>query len=394
LLGIETSCDETAAAIVSGGRILSNVVSSSVEFHKRFGGVVPEIASRKQIELISPVIQDALREAGLGIEDIEAVAVTVGPGLIGSLVVGVAAAKAIAVSRGIPLIGVNHLEGHIYANFLLQAEGENGRGGIPFVRRLADQGRLRGVYPEPKSEILRFAQNDRRRRAQNDRGRRGQNDSVEVGWQEPVLPAIALIVSGGHSNLVLVHDHGRYETLGRTRDDAAGEAFDKAARLLGLGFPGGPAIEAASEGGDPGAIAFPRAKLGRSLDFSFSGVKTALARYLDATPEPDRPPVRDIAASFQRAIVEPLAHKAVQAALDSDCRTLLVCGGVAANRALRALLARAAGECDLDLRIPPVALCTDNAAMIARVGEQRLRAGLSDALDIDAAASFELASWA
>jgi len=370
--------------------------------------VVPEIASRKQIELISPVIQDALREAGLGIEDIEAVAVTVGPGLIGSLVVGVAAAKAIAVSRGIPLIGVNHLEGHIYANFLLQAEGENGRGGIPFVRPpvggLADQGRLRGVYPEhdeilrgvypEHNEILRFAENDRGRRAQNDRRRRAHNDSVEVGWREPVLPAIALIVSGGHSNLVLVHDHGRYETLGRTRDDAAGEAFDKAARLLGLGFPGGPAIEAASEGGDPGAIAFPRAKLGRSLDFSFSGVKTALARYLDATPEPDRPPVRDIAASFQRAIVEPLAHKAVQAALDSDCRTLLVCGGVAANRALRALLARAAGECDLDLRIPPVALCTDNAAMIARAGAQRLHAGLSDGLDIDAAASLDLASWA
>jgi len=338
VLGIETSCDETAAAIVSGGRILSNVVSSSVEFHKRFGGVVPEIASRKQIELISPVIHDALEEAGLGIEDIEAVAVTIGPGLIGSLVVGVAAAKAIAVSRGIPLIGVNHLEGHIYANFLdKQAAG---------------------------------------------------------AFEEPALPAIALIVSGGHSNLVLVHNHGRYETLGRTRDDAAGEAFDKAARLLGLGFPGGPAIDAASEGGDPGAIAFPRARLGRSLDFSFSGVKTALARYLDATPEPARPPVRDIAASFQRAIVEPLAHKAVQAALDSDCRTLLVCGGVAANRALRVLLARAAGECDLDLRIPPLLLCTDNAAMVARAGEQRFRAGMSDSLDIDAAASFELASWA
>jgi len=336
-LGIETSCDETAAAVVTGGRMLSNVISSSVEFHRRFGGVVPEIAARKQIELISPVVQAALEQAGLGLGAIQGVAVTTGPGLIGSLLVGVAAAKAIAAARQIPFVGVNHLEGHVFSNFL--------------------------------------------------------DTSSEGEFSEPALPAIALIVSGGHSHLVLVEDFGRYKILGRTRDDAPGEAFDKAARLLELGYPGGPALDAASEGGNPEAIAFPRAKLGRSWDFSFSGIKTALARYLATTAASGRPPVRDIAASFQRAVVEPLVDNTIRAALEFECRTVLVCGGVAANRALRASFAQAAQDCDLDLRIPPLVLCTDNAAMIARAGELRLRSGLADSLDTDACASLELSSW-
>jgi len=338
ILGIETSCDETAAAVVAGSRILSNVVSSSVDFHRRFGGVVPEIAARKQTELISAVIKAALDDARHSFEDIGGIAITIGPGLIGSLVVGVAAAKAVALARNLPIVGINHLEGHIYSNFL-NAEGK-------------------------------------------------------ADFNPPSLPAVALIVSGGHSHLVLMENHGRYRILGRTRDDASGEAFDKGARLLGLGYPGGPAIDSASENGDAAAVDFPRANLGRSWDFSFSGVKTALARYVQKTPESKRPPLADLSASYQEAVVEPLARKAVAAALHCSCKTLLVCGGVAANRRLRSLVTASAEEANLDLRVPPLSLCTDNAAMMACAGHHKLAAGHRDDFSLDASASLPLKSWA
>jgi N6-L-threonylcarbamoyladenine synthase len=322
ILGIETSCDETAAAVVEDGtRILSSQIASQVELHARYGGIVPEVASRQHLLSIIPVIERAVTEAGVGWKDLSGIAVTVGPGLAGSLLVGVNVAKAIALSQGLPLIGVNHLEAHIYANWL----GEN---------------------------------------------------SVD-------FPVVCLIVSGGHSDLVLMKGHGDYAVLGRTRDDAAGEAFDKAARILGLGYPGGPAIEKASRQGTA-SIPLPRAWLKGSHDFSFSGVKTALLRLVEAGKVPS---AADAAASFQAAVIEVLVTKTVAAARGRRVKKILLSGGVASNGLLREQLIK---RSPLPVLVPPPVLCTDNAAMIAACGYYRLRAGGADSLDLDVVPSLKL----
>jgi N6-L-threonylcarbamoyladenine synthase len=323
ILGIETSCDETAAAVVEDGtRILSNQIASQVEIHARYGGVVPEVASRQHLLSVIPVIERAMTEAGVSWEDLSGIAVTVGPGLAGSLLVGVNVAKAITLSRGLPLIGVNHLEAHIYANWL-------------------------------------------------------GNDSIS-------FPVVCLIVSGGHSDLVLMKGHGDYVVLGRTRDDAAGEAFDKAARILGLGYPGGPAIEKASKEGTA-SIQLPRAWLKGSHDFSFSGVKTALLRLVEAGKVPS---VADGAASFQAAVVEVLVTKTVSAARERRAKKVLLSGGVASNSSLREMLIE---HSPLSVLVPPPVLCTDNAAMVAACGYYHLRAGRTNGLDLDVFPSLKIA---
>lgn len=319
ILGIETSCDETAAAVIeSGVRILSNTVASQVEIHARYGGIVPEVASRQHILAIIPVVDQALTEARVGWADLEGIAVTCGPGLAGSLLIGVNTAKAIALARNLPLTGVNHLEGHIYANWLAESGAGSG----------------------------------------------------------PLFPLLCLIVSGGHSDLVLMKGHGDYTLLGRTRDDAAGEAFDKAARILDLGYPGGPAIQLAAESGTP-SIQLPRAWLKGSNDFSFSGLKTALLRLAEGGGISDR---ADAAASFQEAVVDVLVTKSAAAARKYEVKQLLLAGGVAANGALRQRLAQAS---PVPVLIPELKLCTDNAAMIAACGYFRFLAGRLDGLDLD-----------
>lgn len=332
VLGIETSCDETAAALVAGGRqVLSNVVASQVDLHRAFGGVVPEIASRKHVELVGLVVEEALEQAGVGWEEVEVVAVTKGPGLIGSLVVGLCFAKAICWARGLPLVGVNHLEGHLYSTFL------------------ADD--------------------------------------------PPQFPFVCLIVSGGHTDLVYVPRHGVYRLLGRTRDDAAGEAFDKVGRALGLPYPGGPQVDRLAEQGDPGRFPFPRA-LGDSWDFSFSGLKTAVLRTLEQLPPERREEwLPHVAASFQEAVVEVLVEKTFAAARQWGVRHVALCGGVAANRRLRAAAQERAKALGMHLSIPPLWLCTDNASMIAAAGAYRWLHGLQDGLDLDVFASLELTSW-
>lgn len=330
ILGIETSCDETAAAVVENGRtILTNEVASQASTHAQYGGIYPEIASRLHIETIYPIVSNALSKAHVGLESLDAIAVTRGPGLAGSLVVGMNMAKGLAIASGLPLIGINHLEAHLYSIWLMESE------------------------------------------------------------KEPQFPLLTLIVSGGHTELVLMKDHLIYERLGGTLDDAAGEAFDKVARLLGLAYPGGPAIEEAAEGGDPQAFNFPRARLAGTWDFSFSGLKTAVLREvrshqpeLNAGVESPRPglPISDLAASFQAAVVDVLVEKTLSAAAEFDAQEILVAGGVSANRNLRSsFLAKS----KLPVHTPPIHLCTDNAAMIAAVGHQRFLAGQRDALDID-----------
>jgi N6-L-threonylcarbamoyladenine synthase len=324
ILGIETSCDETAAAVVEdgGGVILSNQVASQVEIHARYGGVVPEVASRQHVLAAVPVIEQAMAEAGIGWGDLDGIAVTIGPGLAGSLLVGVNVAKALSLACSLPLAGVNHLEGHIYANWL------NG-GGV-------------------------------------------------------VFPVVCLIVSGGHSDLVLMRGHGDYVVVGRTRDDAAGEAFDKAARILGLGYPGGPAIErAARDGAD--CLKLPRAWLPGSYDFSFSGVKTALLRLEQGAKISS---LADAAASFQAAVVEVLVTKTVAAAREYRVGSILLAGGVAANRCLRESLTQ---ESPVPVLTPEPWLCTDNAAMIAAAGYYHLRAGRVDGPGLDVIPGLKLA---
>lgn len=306
ILGIETSCDETSAAVVVDGReIKSNIISSQVDVHRKFGGVVPEVASRKHLELINGVIREALDDAEVDFADLDAVAVTYGPGLVGALLVGVATAKAVSFGMDIPLVGVNHLEGHLFANLLVE--------------------------------------------------------------HDPGYPLVCLVVSGGHTDLVLTHGPGRYEMLGTTRDDAAGEAFDKVARVLGLGYPGGPLIDRLAESGDPWSVNLPRSYLEEgSLDFSFSGLKTAVINYLHRAEQKGEEVNRaDVAASFRRAVVDVLVDKALQAAQSHGTHTLMLAGGVAANKLLRNDLAARAAENGLRLIYPPPVLCTDNAAMIA-----------------------------
>ncbi len=325
ILGIETSCDETAAAIVEdGSRIISNVITSQIDIHARYGGVVPEVASRQHLLTIIPVISQAM--AGMSWQDIDGVAVTYGPGLAGSLLVGVNVAKAIALASKLPLVGVNHLEAHIYANWL---------------------------------------------------------DSTSAGNKEVVKsPCLCLIVSGGHSDLVMMKGHGRFERLGRTRDDAAGEAFDKAARILGLGYPGGPAIEQASRSGTP-CLPLPRAWLKDSHDFSFSGPKTALWHLVHKGGVS----VADAAASFQLAVVDVLTVKTIEAARRLNAEQIVLSGGVAANRMLgEQFLARS----PVPVLIPPPHLCTDNAAMVAANGYYHFRAGKTNGYDLDVMPSLTL----
>ncbi len=326
VLGIETSCDETAAAVVENGRaILSSLVASQVELHAQYGGVFPEVASRQHIRAISPIVEGALQQAHLDLRDVDVIAVTRGPGLPGSLVVGMNAAKGMALSSGLPLIGVNHLEAHVYSAWLHDANAQ----------------------PQP----------------------------------EPRFPLLTLVVSGGHTELVLMTGHLEYRRLGGTLDDAAGEAFDKVARLLGLAYPGGPSIQRSAVLGNPRAFDLPRAWLEDTWNFSFSGLKTAVLREVRRIQEHSRPvPVPDMAASFQAAVVEVLAGKTLRAAEEFKAKDILVAGGVSANQALRQAFAE---QKRFPVHIPPISLCTDNAAMIAGAGYYRFVHGQRDGLEMD-----------
>lgn len=345
ILGIETSCDETAAAVVADGKtILSNVVASQIDLHAKYGGVFPELASRAHIEAISAVVEQAVADSGVSYDKLDAIAVTRGPGLVGSLLVGVNYAKGLALAAGKPLLGINHLEGHVYSLWLT----------------------------EPSREI-RF-------------------------------PVLVLIVSGGHTELLLMTGHGVYERLGGTLDDAAGEAFDKVGRLLGLPFPGGPHIERAASMGNAAAYRFPRSKRDDSYDFSFSGLKTAVLREVTVPPiqetgrkrAPEKNPklrsdvsVNDVAACFQDALVGSLVEKTARAAREFGVTEILLSGGVSANSLLRQ---RMRAESELPVRYPPLNLCTDNAAMIAAAGYYRLQSGLRSGYDLDVRPMWPLTS--
>ncbi len=341
VLAIETSCDETSAAVVEDKvQVRSNVVLSQTKLHEPFGGIVPEIASRKQMEFIAPVVQQALMDAKVRWRDLDAIAVTNRPGLIGSLLVGVSFAKAIALAHNLPLVPINHLEGHVFSVFLQERGAERGK---------------------------------------RDEMGEGKGKAWGGEWDFPFL---CLLVSGGHTELIWVRDVGDYEVLGRTRDDAAGEAFDKVARALNLGFPGGPAIDKAAEGGDPNAIAFPRADLTPTLDFSFAGLKTAVVRYLKGMEErlkrKPNPTLADLAASFQEAVVDMLLSNLERAAEVTGAERVAVVGGVAANRRLRQKLLALAERKRWCLALPPLKWCTDNAAMIACAASFRLERGLAE----------------
>ena len=330
ILGIESSCDETAAAVVKNGReVLSNIISSQVPIHRKFGGVVPEIASRKHIEKVLPVIDEALEQAGLGIKEIDGIAVTYGPGLVGALLVGLSAAKALAFALDKPLIGVNHLEGHVFANFLVDEE----------------------LKP----------------------------------------PFMALVVSGGHTALMKVKDFNSFELLGQTKDDAAGEAFDKIARVMGLQYPGGPEIELLAKDGNPTAIDFPRALMDQTYNFSFSGLKSAVINYIHNEKQAERSINRaDVAASFQTAIVDVLVKKSVRALLESVLKTIVLAGGVSANKVLQEELAAAVGAIGARLVHPKPVLCTDNAVMIACRGYYKYLNNEFSGMDLNADPSLKL----
>ncbi|MDA8352069.1 MAG: tRNA (adenosine(37)-N6)-threonylcarbamoyltransferase complex transferase subunit TsaD [Firmicutes bacterium] len=329
VLGIETSCDETSAAVVEKGeRLLSNVISSQMKVHRRFGGVVPEVASRRHVERITDIIQQALDEAKVTLADLSAVAVTQGPGLVGALLIGVSAAKALSFSTGLPLVGVHHIAGHIYASHLV--------------------------------EPLQF-------------------------------PLVALVVSGGHTELIYMSEHNRFERLGRTRDDAAGEAFDKVARVLGLPYPGGPEIDRLARTGTP-AIDLPRAWLEPdSLDFSFSGLKSAVINRLhNAKQRGEEIPAADLAASFQESVVEVLTEKAIRAVQGKEVDRLVLAGGVSANSALRKQLKARCMEEGIHLSVPPLELCTDNAGMIATAGTFQYLDGQLAGMDLNAEPNLKL----
>jgi N6-L-threonylcarbamoyladenine synthase len=331
VLGIETSCDETAVAVVEDGAVRSNLIASQVDLHARFGGVVPELASRAHVEALNPLMDEALERAGCRFADLDGVAVTVGPGLVGALLVGIAAAKSVSLACGVPLIGVNHLEGHVYANFL-EHEG-------------------------------------------------------------PLVPSVCLIVSGGHTMLAYMPEEHRFRVLGETVDDAAGEAFDKIARFLGLGFPGGPALDALARRGDPHAVAFPRAMAeSGDYDFSLSGLKTSVLRHVKRERTAGREiDLADVAASFQEAIVDVQVMKTMRAAEETGVSTVLLGGGVVANSRLRERMAAAGEEHGVRVLFPSPALCTDNGAMIARAGASRLARGERSPLEVGADPALALA---
>ncbi len=335
ILGIESSCDETAAAVVRGGELIeSNVVASQEDLHARFGGVVPEVASRKHAELLTAVVEQALNDAGASWDALSAIAVTNGPGLVGSLIVGVSAAKAYSLVTGLPIVGVNHIEAHVHAAFLRRS-----------------------------SEV---------------------SPAAEAGLD---FALVCLVASGGHCDLLQVERPGEYRLLGRARDDAPGEAFDKAARLLGLGYPGGPAIEAAAAEGDSTAVDLPRPRVGGTLDFSFSGLKTALVRLVDA----GRDAVPDLAAGFEAAVVETLVRNTMDAAERVKARGLILSGGVAANSLLRGSMASEAQRRGVPFAVAPKALCTDNAAMVAAAGFHVLGRRGPDDLSLDVFSTLPLA---
>jgi N6-L-threonylcarbamoyladenine synthase len=325
ILAIESSCDETACAVLENGRaLLASTVASQMELHARFGGVFPEVASRQHVLSIVPVVEQTLAQAHLALSDVDAIAVTRGPGLAGSLVVGLNLAKGLTLGTGLPLVGVNHLEGHIYSAWVYNASDT----------------------PSP----------------------------------EPEFPLLALLVSGGHTELNLMEGHLKYRRLGGTLDDAAGEAFDKVARTIGLGYPGGPAVQNAAEGGDPHRFSFPRAWLEGTWNFSFSGLKTAVLREVRELEKSGDLPVADLAASFQAAVVEVLYEKTMAAARQFGAKQLLVAGGVSANQALRQAFL---SQDEFAVHIPPLSLCTDNAAMIAAAGYYRFAHHFRDELNID-----------
>jgi len=323
ILGIETSCDETSASIVeNGGKILSNIITSQDEIHAPYGGIVPELASRKQLESIGWVAREALNKAGISLPKIDAIAVTYGPGLAGSLLIGVEFAKSLAYSLSVPFIGINHIEAHLYANFLETSE-------------------------------IQF-------------------------------PYIGLIISGGHTSLFYVEDFLKYSFLGQTRDDACGEAFDKGAQILKLGYPGGPIIDKISKTGNPAAIKFPRAKLENPFDFSFSGLKTSLLRYVEKQGKITKKELPDIAASFQEAIVDALIKKTILAAEHKKVDTIVIGGGVAANSRIRIKIYKEADRKNLKVFFPKhFKLCTDNAAMVAGLGYWMLKKGKTSSLNLD-----------
>jgi len=325
VLGIESSCDETAAAVtVNGTDVRSNIISSQIEIHTQYGGVVPEIASRKHVEKISSVVREALAQADAELSEIDAVAVTNGPGLVGALLVGVSFAKALAFAKGLPLVGVHHIEGHISANFIEHKE----------------------LQP----------------------------------------PFLCLVASGGHSHLVMMKDHGEYDILGQTRDDAAGEAFDKVARAIGLGYPGGPKIDRAAQEGNADAIRFPQAKIADAVyDFSFSGLKSAVLNYLNHCECKHIPvDVPDLAASFQKAVVETLVSHTMRAAQEFHCDQIAIAGGVASNSLLRKEMQRQCGDRGYHFYRPSPILCTDNAAMISCAGYYMLQKGIRSGMDLNA----------
>jgi N6-L-threonylcarbamoyladenine synthase len=334
VLAIETSCDDTGAAVILDGRkILSNVVSSQISIHQKYGGVVPELASRRHIESIVPIVTEALETAKVKLKDINGIAVTQGPGLVGSLLVGLSFAKSLAFATGLPFVGVNHIEAHLSAIFLEE--------------------------------------------------------------NPPRFPFIGLVVSGGHTSLFRVDGFGKYKRLGQTRDDAAGEAFDKVAKLLGLGYPGGPIIDELSKSGNPRAIRFPRPSLGKnSLDFSFSGLKTAVVNYVKSNPEPTggypEDLIWDIVSSFQEAVVDVLVKKTLQATQLQGLRRVVLSGGVAANRHLREKIKEEASLQKVKVYIPPPSFCTDNAAMVGVVGYEYLKRGIRSPLSLNAFSNLPL----
>ncbi len=423
VLGIETSCDETAAAVIADGRAIhSNVVASQVDLHQQYGGVFPEMASRQHVVTITPVIEQAMGDAQATWDDLSAIAVTHGPGLAGSLLVGVNVAKGLAYARGLPLIGINHLEAHIATNWL-DVSVEEAHAAPPPAVSQEPTGPRRSPKPIGEQAIRMYPSSMYPSSMFDGSGQDAQPAQDKPDPYQVAFPVLCLVVSGGHTELVLMHDYGEYQRLGATMDDAAGEAFDKVARLLGLEYPGGPAIQRVAQQGNPQAFPFPRARLDRSYDFSFSGLKTAVLRAVqkyepdlqrpkdlpvhkdlpvlaDRVPGADTPTARprrmypssmypsslhpktaaDLAASFQAAVVEVLAEKTSRAASEYKVSEVLLAGGVAANQALRERMQR---TLDVPLRLPPVALATDNATGVGVAGYWALRRGRVSGWDLD-----------